>query len=125
MTQLTGMELEIEIRDSPVIIYKMLQFIYTDSIGDLLAYDEHMLFALLNSSVKYELDNLQHILEKHIGDNLLTISNVCTVWRLALETSSTHLADICEQFFQKNSKTIAQLPDFTLLFKRAKSMCSS
>src|SRR5690349_13160280 len=107
------MELEIEIRDSPLIFYKVLQFIYTGSVGDLMGLDEHTLLGLLSGSIVYELEALPSVLEKHIAEHALTVSNVCTVWRLALETNLHYLSQKCEEFFRKNSTKITQLPDFS------------
>eukprot|EP01118_Nematostelium_gracile_P014477 TRINITY_DN5653_c0_g1_i2.p1 TRINITY_DN5653_c0_g1~~TRINITY_DN5653_c0_g1_i2.p1 ORF type:complete len:543 (+),score=133.70 TRINITY_DN5653_c0_g1_i2:122-1750(+) len=112
-SEFNGLELEIEIRDSPLVFSRILEFIYTGSVGDLKSLDEFSLLGLLSGSVLYELETLQGFLEKHIGDNLLTISNVCTVWRIALDTGSTYLSQRCEEFFRKYSSKISELPDFS------------
>lgn len=114
--EMKGLELEIEIRDyPPVVFFKILQFIYTGSFGDLdqdLKGDVGSLLSLLDASMVYELDAMQKKIEEYIA-NFITVPNVTSLWRFAIETGAHILAAKCQEFFRAHSEQISQAPDFS------------
>jgi hypothetical protein len=84
---LNGFELEIEIRDySPLVFYRILQYVYTGSAGNFMDINHQMVISILDAATFYGLDKLQRDVEEYIVSNMLNIPNVLALWRIGLES---------------------------------------
>ena len=71
-----------------MVFYRILQYVYTGSTGNLSEISHQMVISILDAATFYGLEKLQREVEEYIVNNMLNVPNVLTLWRIGLESGN-------------------------------------
>ncbi|XP_008543507.1 speckle-type POZ protein B [Microplitis demolitor] len=92
---------------APVIVEKVLKYIYTDQLTGLDAYAEH----LLEAADKYQIRSLKEMGQESLSKTL-TADNVFKIMTLVDRYSAKHLLEFTNKFMESNTKKIIGTQNF-------------